>query len=209
MPARPVEIVSGELKLVGVLHTPDGDGPFPAVVVCHPLPRMGGNMTSNVVLAAVEGVLAQGIAALRFNFRGAGTSEGMHDDGRGERDDVRGALAFAAALDEVDGARVGLAGYSFGAGMSAAVASDELPALALIAMPTGMDGDSALSSYTNPLLLMAGDLDEYCEAGALEELGGELGEHVETQIVEGADHFWRGYEGVVRSSVGEFFATKL
>ena len=135
MPARSVEITSGELTLAGVLHTPEGNGPFPAVVVCHPHPRMGGDMTSNVVLAAVEGLDAQGIAALRFNFRGSGASEGTHDDGKGERDDVRAALSFAAGLHELDATRIGLAGYSFGAGMSAAVASDELPALALIAMP--------------------------------------------------------------------------
>ena len=120
MPARLVEITSGELTLAGVLHTPEGDGPFSAVVVCHPHPRMGGDMTSNVVLAAVEGLAAQGIAALRFNFRGSGASEGTHDDGKGERDDVRAALSFAADLGELDATRIGLAGYSFGAGMSAA-----------------------------------------------------------------------------------------
>ena len=211
MPARSVEIASGELTLAGVLHTPEGDAPFPAVVVCHPHPRMGGDMTSNVVLAAVEGLVERGIAALRFNFRGSGASEGSHDDGRGERDDVRAALRFAGALDELDAGRVGLAGYSFGAGMAAAVASDDLPALALIAMPLSMAGgdDSPLTTYGNPLLLMAGDMDEYCEAGALAELAGTLGDHVETQVVEGVDHFWVGHESTVRSSVGEFFAATL
>ena len=210
MPARSVEITSGELTLAGVLHTPEGDGPFPAVVVCHPHPRMGGDMTSNVVLAAVEGLDAQGIAALRFNFRGSGASEGTHDDGKGERDDVRAALSFAASLDELDATRIGLAGYSFGAGMSAAVASDELPALALIAMPLSMAGlDSPLLTFTKPLLLLAGDLDEYCEAGALEEFATEIGPQVTTQVVEGADHFWGGFEGTIRSSVGEFFAAAL
>ena len=151
-------------------------------------------MTSNVVLAAVEGLAAQEIASLRFNFRGSGASEGTYDEGKGERDDVRAALSFAAGLDELDTSRTGLAGYSFGAGMSAAVASHELPALALIAMP---------------LLLMVGDLDEYCEAGALEEFGTEIGPQVTTQVVEGADHFWGGFEGTIRNSVGEFFAAAL
>jgi alpha/beta superfamily hydrolase len=210
MPARLVEITSGELTLAGVLHTPEGDGPFSAVVVCHPHPRMGGDMTSNVVLAAVEGLAAQGIAALRFNFRGSGASEGTHDDGKGERDDVRAALSFAADLGELDATRIGLAGYSFGAGMSAAVASDDLPALALIAMPLSMAAlDSPLLTFTKPLLMMAGDLDEYCEAGALEEFGTEIGAQVTTQVVEGADHFWGGFEGTIRSSVGEFFAAAL
>jgi hypothetical protein len=178
---------------------------------------MGGDMYSNVVLAAVEGLVSHGLAALRFDFRGTGGSGGTHDDGKGEQDDVRAALAHAASLPEIDGERVGLAGYSFGAGMAAAVAAaagdggGAIPALALIAIPlgTGRDPSQTLAAYPGPVLLMAGDLDSYCEAGALDELGGELGERAETRIVDGADHFWLGFEREISESVGEFFAARL
>lgn len=229
LPLTALRIACGEITLAGELHTPEGDGPFAAAVVCHPHPRMGGDMYSNVVLAAVEGLVSHGLAALRFDFRGAGGSEGTHDDGTGEQDDVRAALAHAASLPEIDGTRLGLAGYSFGAGMAALVASvaadagvdsndsgnsastGAIPALALIAMPLSMgrDPSQTLAAYPGPVLLMAGDMDNYCEAGALEELGGELGVRAETRIVDGADHFWLGFEREISKSVGEFFAARL
>ncbi|MEE8422191.1 MAG: alpha/beta fold hydrolase [Dehalococcoidia bacterium] len=211
LPLTALRIASGDLTLAGELRTPEGDGPFPAAVVCHPHPRMGGDMDNNVVLAAVDGLLKHGIAALRFNFRGSGESEGSHDDGNGEQDDVHAALAHAASLPALDAKRLGLAGYSFGAGMAAAAATEAIPALALIALPLGMgrDPSETLAAYPNPMLLMAGDMDQFCEAGALEELGGALGARAKTRIVDGADHFWLGFEREVSDGVGEFFAAQL
>ena len=120
MPARELTIPSGDITLEGALLTPDGDGPFAVVVVCHPHPQRGGDMHNNVVAAAVSGLLERGIAAIRFNFRGVGGSGGAHTGGEGEQNDVRAVLAHTAALPDIDADRVGLAGYSFGAGIVAA-----------------------------------------------------------------------------------------
>ena len=70
------------------LRTATG-APRAAVVFAHPHPQYGGDMYNNVVDAIAEGILAAGIAALRFNFRGVGRSGGSHDNGVGEQDDVR------------------------------------------------------------------------------------------------------------------------
>ena len=196
-----LEIGGDGFTLEGALSTPDGAGPFAAAVVCHPHPQYGGDMYNNVVMAATQGLLTHGIAALRFNFRGAGESAS---------DDVRAALRRAATLDDVDAERVGLAGYSFGAGAAAAVAGAAIPALALIALPTrGGSASSTLGEYRGPLLLMAGDQDHVCERGALETLAAGLSADVETRIVTGADHFWLGYEGELVRAVGDFFARAL
>ncbi|HJM88335.1 MAG TPA: alpha/beta family hydrolase [Dehalococcoidia bacterium] len=216
MPLTALEIPCGELTLVGALHTPDGDGPFVAAVVCHPHPQMGGDMYNNVVLAIVEGLVERGIAAVRFNFRGSGGSEGSHDGGAAEQDDVRAALAHTATLPEVDSDRIGLAGYSFGAGMAAqaapSVASTAVgsaPVLALVSMPLRrLDSADAIADYPSPLLLMTGDLDEFGESGTLEELGSEI-DRATTDIVEGADHFWLGFESQISNTVGDFFAENL
>ena len=81
-------------RLEAILMRPEGD-PVAAAVVCHANPLQGGMMHFKVVFRAAKALQSQGIAALRFNFRGVGRSEGIHDHGRGEQDDV------AAALDEV------------------------------------------------------------------------------------------------------------
>ncbi|MDH3682045.1 MAG: hypothetical protein OEV40_19075, partial [Acidimicrobiia bacterium] len=74
-----------------------GDGPPPsgAVVACHPHPLYGGSMHANVVDALFRTLPGLGAAVLRFNFRGAGSSGGIHDEGRAERLDVEAAVAAA------------------------------------------------------------------------------------------------------------------
>ena len=70
-------------------------------------------MHNNVVSAISVSAPAMGVAAVRFDFRGAGASTGSHDGGPGERDDLRAALDFCAA--ESDSLPLAIAGYSFGA----------------------------------------------------------------------------------------------
>ncbi len=201
-------VASGPLDLEGVLHTPTGSGPFPAVVVCHPHPQYGGDMDNNVVLAVVRGAVARGIAALRFNFRGVGRSAGTFDGGRGEQDDVRAALACAAARPEVDAARLGLAGYSFGAVMAALAAEERVRALALIAPPlTATDLGDRLTGFQGPLLLLAGEQDQFCPADALRRLADRC--RAELALVPGVDHFWFGQERRVEERVSDFLARHL
>ena len=211
MAERSLRIPCGVLTLEASLETPSGDGPFPAVVICHPHPQYGGDMHNNVVAAIAAGALQHGIAALRLNFRGVGGSDGEHDGGEGERDDVRAALSSLASLDDIDADRVGLAGYSFGAGVCAGLAEPRVPALALVALPaTAMvSPQSPLASYAGELLLMAGDLDHISDADLLVEIGDELAADVDLRIIEGADHFWRGFESIVAEATGGFFAGAL
>src|SRR5271154_773154 len=75
---------------------PDADPAF-AAVVCHPHPLFGGTMHNKVVYQAAKALHRLGAPVLRFNFRGAGMSEGEHDRGTGEQDDVRAAIDYMAA----------------------------------------------------------------------------------------------------------------
>jgi alpha/beta superfamily hydrolase len=164
------------------------------VVLCHPHPLYGGDMDNPVVIRAAEVCHEAGLATLRFNFRGVGGSTGAHDEGRGEQDDLRAALAdLGAALPA--GARLAAAGYSFGATITARVAgATALAGLALIAPPLairGLDAFGDLVRFSGPLLIVAGTADQYCPPEALARLGQTLpGATVRT--VEGADHFFLG-----------------
>ncbi len=198
---RSITFQSGDLTLEGALHIPDVT-PAPGVVVCHPHPLYGGDMDNNVVMAACDAVLSRGIAALRFNFRGAGASEGAFDDGNGERDDARAALKYISSLPEVDPKRLGLIGYSFGGLVAAEVASGALRGLALISPPVAI-GDLRVA-WGCPALIIAGDMDTLAPADRLQVIAEAPG--VEAHVFEGADHSWWGFEDELSETLGAFFS---
>ena len=214
MPRTAITIDSSGVSLEGVVELPEGAdaaNPCAAVVICHPHPLYGGSMDNNVVAAVASGLRQHGIGALMFNFRGVGRSDGAPGDRDEALVDARAVLDFAATLDEVDGSRVGLAGYSFGSGVAAAAAAASIPALALIALPISMadEGRAALAAYANPLLLLSGSADTGSGEEGLRELAESAAGAASVEIVPGADHFWWGHESAITRIAGEFFAGAL
>jgi alpha/beta superfamily hydrolase len=179
---RPFGFTSGGFCLEGALH--EGDGRLAAVVL-HPHPQYGGDMHNHVVLAVCAAFAGGGATTLRFNFRGTGRSEGAFDNGRGEADDARAAVR--AARDLRSEAEVVLVGYSFGAGVAAAVAAeDALRGLVLVSPPVAF---MALPPLPDALetLVIAGDVDDIAPLEALQALAGSSRRVV---AVAGVGHTW-------------------
>ncbi len=184
-----------------VVRVPDGPSlearlgsvtsPKGGLALCHPHPLYGGDMDNPVVIRAAEVSRAAGYATLRFNFRGVGASDGVHDKGRGERDDVKAAVAALAARLPRAGP-VGVIGYSFGAWVAAHAVRPDAPAvpLGLIAPPLGMYDWSFLQAGARRLLLVAGTRDSYCPIEALHRMAAAT--FTEAHVIEGADHFFFG-----------------
>ena len=174
-------------------------------VVCHPHPLYGGDMDNPVVIRSAEVAQAAGYATLRFNFRGSGSSEGVHDKGRGEQEDVRAAMA-ALRSHLPAGSRVGVIGYSFGAAMAARATRPGLPEapLGLIAPPLGMFDFDFLQTKPGRLLLVAGTADSYCPVEALHRLAAITS--AEERIIEGADHFFFGKLYPLGEAIGAWLA---
>lgn len=174
-------------------------------VVCHPHPLYGGDMDNPVVIRAAEVAQAAGYATLRFNFRGAGASEGVHDKGRGEQEDVRAAMA-ALATHLPARSRVGVMGYSFGAAMAARASRPSVPEapLGLIAPPLEMYDFDFLQTSPGRLLLVAGTADSYCPVEALHRLAAITS--AEERVIEGADHFFFGKLYPLGEAIGAWLA---
>jgi alpha/beta superfamily hydrolase len=194
----------GDLRLEGELHLPEGKGPFPVVIVCHPHPLYGGDMDNNVVTAVYFALVKSSIAALRFNFRGVGNSAGSHGDGIGEQDDAKAALDFLFTLKEIDSQRIGLAGYSFGGMVAASVAINEnrIKQLALISPALNETGWIQLKKYTLPKLILIGEADTSVPFRPFQRFFGDAKQY---QIIAGADHFWSGFEEQLSSKIAHFF----
>jgi len=178
------------------------------MIVCHPHPQYGGDMHNNVVDALCAAAIENGIAALRFNFRGTGNSEGRYDNGIGEQDDVRAALAYLRELPGVDSQRIALAGYSFGAGVAVRVASDpDLRAFIGVSLPTMMPLEGVILGC--PALFVSGDEDEYSDADDLTEFVRSLGAQAELRLLPGLGHFWFGVERDLKEIVAPFLKSHL
>lgn len=189
IPERPVTLAPAPgVRLEALSTIPPGART--GVVLCHPHPLYGGDMHNPVVLRAASACAAAGLGTLRFNFRGVGRSTGSHDDGRGERDDVRSAMTALGTLLGPDAA-VALLGYSFGAVVAAASAPPSAAGLALVAPPLAFSVLDRLPAVAGPLMVVVGDADDYCPAAALERLRATW-PRADVRLLAATDHFFAG-----------------
>ena len=182
-----------------------------AALVCHPHPMFGGTMHNKVVFHAMKALNSFGFSVLRFNFRGTGLSQGEHDHGRGEIDDVRTALDW---LDREFGLPLIFAGFSFGAavGLNAACADDRVKALVGLGTPVAPVDERSydlefLRSCHKPKLFVSGSRDQFGPRAKLEALVHSLRDPKKLVIVESADHFFEGQLPHLYDAVKEFIAT--
>lgn len=175
----------------------EGVPPAGAVVVCHPHPLYGGSMDANVVDALFRALPGFGAAVVRFNFRGAGTSTGTHDEGRAERLDV--AAAVAATASRFTSSSILLAGYSFGADVSLTVDDPVLSGWFAVAPPLRIvdPADMVAMSDPRPKTLLGAAHDQFNPYPKLVET---VAGNPNTTVVEveGADHFFMvGVDAIV------------
>lgn len=197
----------GDITLEGEWHLPEEKNTFPGVVVCHPHPLYGGNMLNNVVVAICQALSRHSLAAFRFNFRGVGSSGGTFGGGIAEEEDVRAALDFITSTPDTDTKRIGLAGYSFGAGVALSVAlQDERVGLLALVSPMLSEANwERLREYPKVKFLTVGDADSFIPVEGFQEQVNNVADPKQYQVVSGADHFWWGYEEEVAQKVAEFF----
>ena len=207
-----VSFKANDLEIEGVVAQPEGEnGPFPAVVICHPHPLHGGDMDNNVVFAVSYGLVEQGFATVRFNFRGVGNSGGAHSNGKLEHQEVQAALDLIKAWPGVNHQQIGLAGYSFGSGVLLGHAgfARVAKAFAFIAPSLRALESSPLKSDKRPKLVIVGDRDRLVQSGQFPQVLESFVEPPACQIIPGADHGWWGYEDQLSQQVSQFFAKNL
>jgi alpha/beta superfamily hydrolase len=186
-----IRFKSGDLALEGLLDRAAGSR---GVVVTHPHPLYGGAMRNNVVSTLVQAYGEAGYSTLRFNFRGVGASQGRYDNGAGEQEDVRAALDYLFAMGCVN---LDLAGYSFGAWVNAMgqeLYPEVLQHLCLISPPVAFMDFSTLAYSPRIRMVISGSLDDIAPPSLIREMIGRWNPEAKFRVVEGADHFYSGYE---------------
>jgi hypothetical protein len=185
-------------------------------VIAHPHPLFGGTMDNKVVTTIAKVFVDSGLATFRFNFRGVGQTEGAHDEGRGETEDMLRVIAHARA--KAGEHPLYLAGFSFG-GAIATRASEQAVFLQLVLVAPGFrrisehgmgeppdPNDPALGSpgrhTAANTLVVHGDLDETVPLS--DSLAWATVREVPVAVVAGGEHFFHRKLHVLREIVARW-----
>jgi alpha/beta superfamily hydrolase len=190
----------------GVLEAAIDASGRPAVataVICHPHPLQQGTMSNKVVTTVARAFARLGADAVRFNFRGVGTSAGRYADGVGERDDALAVVAWCR--DRWPERPLYLGGFSFGAAVAAAIAARVAPAgLVTIAPPV----DRLATGFVPPgcpWLLIHGEADEVVPPQPVLDWCSKLSTPPRIVLLPGVGHFFHGQLPAVTHAVTAHF----
>jgi len=204
-----IPVAHGQLE--AILKEPRQGLPRGVALVLHPHPLGGGTMHNKVAFRAAAALNDAGLAVLRINFRGVGQSTGVHDEGRGERDDVRDALDYLSS--QYPGLRVLLCGFSFGSRVGLEVGIKDPRVRFLIGIGTPLDkyDFGFLAECRKPLLLVHGEHDEFGEVGQLKKLVAEFEQNVPVRLVviPGAGHFFDDHLDELKRTITDWTNEQL
>ncbi len=204
MAEKKIYFKSGQLKIEGLIEDLEGDH---GVVVCHPHPLHGGDMHNYVVDTVCRVYRNYGYSTLRFNFRGAGNSEGNYEEGIGEQDDVKAALDYFSGMGKQ---KIDLAGYSFGSWVCAmGIAKyDQALRMIMISPPVSMI-DFNFLKYNNKIkLVITGENDDIASHATIKKMLPVWNPESDLKIIEGSDHFYSNKINELENILKEFLEKK-
>ena len=183
------------------IDTPSGGAASKGVaVIAHPHPLFGGTLDNKVVQTLARAFAQCGWTAVRFNFRGVGATEGAHDEGRGELDDMLAVVAHFAPVGELC-----LAGFSFGAFVTTHAfdrlhTARQIDKLVLV-------GTSVVRSSAAPIaiaehgktIVIHGEADDTVELSAVMDWARP--QSLPVTVVPGGGHFFHGQLPLLKSLV--------
>jgi uncharacterized protein len=215
---RSLDLTGPAGRLEAVLNEGNPEAHFSALV-CHPHPLGGGNLHNKVVYHAMK-VLNEprwgfNFPVLRFNFRGVGTSEGIHH-GEAEADDVLAALNW---LQYEFNRPIILAGFSFGAAMAIAACCSGNPSAAsvraLVALGLPTKNGSRIYRYPSfeqnslPKFFISGDHDQFAPADQLASTIASIADPKKFALIQGADHFFTGHLSAMQKQLAGWLKEQI
>jgi len=203
-PAGNLFIPAPHGRLEAILKEPRASLVIGVALVLHPHPLFGGTMHNKVVFRAAAALNDAGLVTLRLNFRGVGQSTGEHDEGRGEREDVRAGLDYLSA--NYPGKAITLCGFSFGArvGLEVGISDERVSRLISIGTPVDNYDFSFLVHCRKPILFVQGDVDEYGDVEHLRDLAAKIKAPVQLSVIKGAGHFFDDQLEELKAAITEW-----
>lgn len=190
-------LAGGAGNIEVVIHIPET--PNGVAVIAHPHPLFSGTMDNKVVTTLVKACNEMGLAAVRFNFRGVGASEGIHDEGRGEVEDTVTVIDYVRS--RFAAGTLILAGFSFGGAVmlrvNQRVSADGLILIAP-AMTQRFGGEVPPDANPNTLVIH-GENDETVPLASVMDWARPQG--LPIVVFPGGEHFFHGQLTILKKIV--------
>jgi len=195
-----IDFLSENYAIEGLLDCNSKDK---GVVITHPHPLYGGNMYNFVVESIVSAYEKKGYATLRFNFRGAGKSQGSFDNGQGEQTDVRSAIGYLCQKGIKD---IDLAGYSFGAWVNAQTNIKDMPVknMVMVSPPVGFVNFDSITSIIRLKLVITGSRDEIAPVDLIKKMLPVWNQVAAFKVINGADHFYSAGSQAIEDILSDY-----
>jgi alpha/beta superfamily hydrolase len=177
-----------------------GQGLRGVAVVAHPHPLFGGTMTNKVVQTVARACVLAGWRAVRFNFRGVGGSVGVHDEGRGELEDLLSVVSQVAPQGPLV-----LAGFSFGAfvtshAVARLAAEREIHRAILVGTAASrFHVASVPADLHSRTLVVHGEVDDTVPLASVMDWARP--QHLPVTVIPGVEHFFHGQLPLLRNLV--------
>jgi len=192
--------IAGPAGRIQVLRDSPEGAALGTAVIAHPHPLFGGTMDNKVVQTIARAFVQAGWSAIRFNFRGVGTSEGVHDEGRGEAQDMMTVVAAEAGEGPL-----ALCGFSFGAFVASMLveplaASRDLHRIVLVGTATTRFGVAPLATELHDrTLVIHGEQDDTVPLGSVMDWARP--QTLPVTVVPGGGHFFHGQLPLLKNLV--------
>lgn len=192
--------VAGPAGRIQVLRDEPAGTAHGTVVIAHPHPLFGGTMDNKVVQTLARAFVQCGWTAIRFNFRGVGTTEGTHDHGIGETDDLLEVVRNLAPQGPL-----AVAGFSFGAYVTARAlqalwSERDVRAIVLVGTAAARFQVPELPAESRDrTLVIHGEVDETVPLAAA--LDWARPQSLPVTVVPGVEHFFHGQLPLLKNLV--------
>ncbi|MDR2107082.1 MAG: alpha/beta hydrolase [Holosporaceae bacterium] len=210
----PEIILMGHAGRIESRYHHNRDPGAPLVIVLHPNPLQGGSMNNRVTVTLYNAFVENGFSAIRFNFRGVGRSEGVHDKGEGELTDTAAVLDWIQSVNQGGGRPLWIAGFSFGSliGMQLLMRRPEVAGFVCVCPPANLYDFSFLAPCPVSGMIINGENDLICPVEnvnkLVEKLNTQKGIKIDYRVIPNCDHSCKDHLGTIKDCVTEYLSAR-
>lgn len=209
----PEIVLTGNAGRIEAKYHHSKNSKAPLVIVLHPNPLQGGTMNNRVTLTLYNAFIENGFSAIRFNFRGVGKSEGVHDKGEGELTDTAAVLDWIQSINQGQ-RQLWVAGFSFGAliGMQLLMRRPEIAGFVSVCPPANIYDFSFLAPCPVSGMIINGQDDIVCPVAnvdkLVEKLNSQRGISIDYRVIPDCNHSFTNHLDTIKNCVTEYIGAR-